>query len=143
MKYFLIICFTISCTVATYGQSLEGVWKGTFTYDGLPGYLTSVALNIQLSNTESYIIHSYTLLETLAGDTIIVSKVRYEKLGKRAYKLQEYQFLNGDLPESSMQTMFLDLKEQKGRTILTGRWESTDEERFTKKRIGRITLTKQ
>lgn len=144
MRHLLIFILAISCSLSTAAQSLEGVWKGQCTYEGMPGYATSIALSIQQGDAQSYVIHSYTLIESANGlDTIIICKVNYEKIGSKSFKLQEYKFLNGDLGPSALQTMFLDLKLKKGKTILTGHWESPDELSPARKTTGRITLTRQ
>lgn len=144
MSHLLIFFLAISCSLSTAAQTLDGIWKGNCTYEGMPGYATSIALSIEQDNAGSYIIHSYTLVEPANGlDTIIICKVNYEKVGSNSFKLQEYKFLNGDLGPSAMQTMFLDLRLKKGKSILTGRWESPDELSTARKTVGRITLIRQ
>lgn len=144
-KYLLIFCLVVSFTPEIFAQSLEGVWYGKFEYDGLPEYgRNPIALKIDRSNTGTYEIYSYTPIPTNGGkDTLIVCKIRYEKIGESTIKLSEYEFINGNAEVSAFQTMFLELKQKKGKTMLTGRWESPDELSSARKTVGRITFTRE
>lgn len=145
LKYFFIFILSFSSPVQAFAQSLEGVWQGQFTYDASLRFPTTyLALNIDKGPDGSYEIHSYTRLPMRGGkDSVIVCKVQYQKSGKNTIKLQEYKFLNANFDESTLQTMFLRMKEKRDKTILTGYWESMDQGGFTSKPTGRITLTRK
>ncbi len=135
MKIRTTLILFIILSQQTFSQSLEGEWKGSFTYGkgasfsdfDMPVNTSSpVSLYFKLNKDSSYNVYSYSRGKNIAGkDTIIVCKVLYRKTAPDSLYLEETNVLKPlNAEPACFQKMYLKIKREKKFTILEGIWES-------------------
>jgi hypothetical protein len=138
MKAISTLIFFTCLSLQSFSQSLEGEWKGSFTY-GKRVYFSdydmpvdisnSISLYFKLNKDSSYTVYSYSRGKDVAGkDTIVVCKVLYRKTSPDSLYLEETEVLKPANAEAAcFQKMYLKIKKEKKLTVLDGTWQTEKE----------------
>lgn len=115
-------------------QSLEGIWKGTFTVKGYypntnienPNLSADLKVEFILNTDSTYIVHSYKDMTDRNGkDTIQVCAVFYRMISSDSICLEEMKIIKPDnVPTICLQKMYLKIIKRKHSIILDGTWET-------------------
>ena len=135
MKPISTLVLFIFLSLQSFSQSLEGEWKGSYTYGkgssfsdfDMPVNINSpISLYFKLNKDSSYNVYSYSKGKNIAGkDTIVVCKVLYSKTAPDSLYLEETQVLKPlNAEPACFQKMYLKIKREKRLTLLEGTWES-------------------
>ena len=120
-----------------FSQSLEGVWKGSWTYyyrsSKFPGrdFQTGnnpIKLQFVLNPDSSYSVYSFTKgLNSKGKDTTFVRSVFYRKISEDSIYLEEIRIVKPEnVPRGCMQKMVLKRGKRKRSITLEGTWDSRE-----------------
>jgi len=138
MKAISTFIFFSFLWLTSLSQSLEGEWKGSFTY-GNESYFSdfdipvaisnSISLYFKLNKDSSYTIYSYSKGKDHKGkDTIVVCKVLYQRNAADSLYLEETEVLRPVKAEQAcFQKMYLNIRRKNKSTVLEGTWKSEGE----------------
>ena len=134
MRTSLILISIYFLSSISYGQSLEGEWKGTFEthFFKFTNVINSspIKLYFKLNSDSSYNVYSYSKgLDAKRRDTIIVCKVYYKMIGSDSIHLEETEIIKPQNAQSAcLQKMKLKIVEKATEILLNGTWTSDSSE---------------
>ena len=135
MKLLVILLSFILFSYNCFSQSLEGEWKGTFTYayinPKIPYYTfqtdqTPIKITFVLNADSSYSVYSYSSGPSSRGhDTTYVCAVFFKKISSDSIYLEEMRIIKPEnVPFICGQKMYLKFENLKRRLTLEGIWKT-------------------
>ena len=153
MKLFVTFFSFILLSIHCLSQSLEGEWKGSFTYywvDPKTPYYTyqtnnkPIKINIVLNSDSSYSGYSYsTGPDSRGNDTTYVCALLCKRISSDSVYLEEMRVIKpNNIPTDCGQKMYLKFGKRKKSITLEGNWK-TNPAKCEGNYSGEITLYKK
>ena len=135
MKFLVILLSFSLFNHNCFSQSLEGEWKGSFTYahidPKIPYYTfqtdqTPIKITFVLNTDSSYSVYSYSNGPDSRGrDTTYVCAVFFKKISSDSIYLEEMRFIKPENVQTDcMRKMYLKFEKLKRRLTLEGIWKT-------------------
>jgi hypothetical protein len=138
MKHILFLFTSVLIFENCLSQSLEGVWKGSYTVKGYypnttienPNISADLKIEFILNNDSSYTVRSYKDMTDRNGDeTTQVCTVLYRRISSDSIYLEEVKIIKPDnVPTICLQRMHLKIIKRKHSITLEGTWETRSDE---------------
>ncbi len=134
MKHLILVFTSVLIFGNCLSQSLEGIWKGTYTVKGYyrnttienPNISADLKIEFTLNNDSSYTVRSYKDITDKNGDeTTQVCTVLYRMISADSIYLEEMKIIKPDnVPTICLQRMYLKIIKRKHSITLEGTWQT-------------------
>lgn len=141
MKFISVLVVGFLFFNQSFSQSLEGEWRGSFTYADVPYLETSFALHFTLKKDSSYKVYTYSRQRQYDGLFItVVCEASCRVISGDSILIEEVKQVKPPSAKADgFQRMHLTIRTKAKKRIMEGWWEETVNSKYG----GSVLLTKK